>query len=296
MPALDPDHLREYIDVAFPGRNVSPDRRMGLAVRLVDPLHAARRRYVCDDQGGIVAVTWLYKIGYRHLGLVPPRAVSTLDDQGAGVIDEAVAVARDQGARRLELRCPIDEATTALVDACRRTGAREGPGRIEFEAKLKKLPKSKARDELSFAPARDEAEAAAVLARCAVDSPDALPADESASQAVRQMLTRARRTAVLPRVVHLGRLAGSDEAMAFVCAQIDPADKFATITYLALDPRLRGQGLGPVLQRHGFAMLREQGGRRYRGGTSLTNVAMRACFDRNGVPEVARYRMFDWRF
>ncbi len=292
MPALTAEHLDAFVAAAFvdpPSR----ERLDGMRVRLGDSAWAARRRYVCDARGAIVAVSWMVPDDDALL-LVAPRTRDGLDVRAASLVDELVAVARDQAFRRVDLQVEVGRCTDALVAASRRTGAVERDGRVEFEAPLDQLPGNAPGDGLVFDPAPDRATAAAVLARCASDEPDGLEPGASPRRALHTMLGRPRRTRVLEEVVHLGRRRQDARFTAFVCAQVDPADGWSTITLLALDPALRGQGLGAGLQRHGFAMLRAQGGRVYRGGTSLSNVAMRGCFARNGVPEVARYRRFRW--
>lgn len=292
MPALDADRLEAFVTLAF-ADPVSPERLEGLRLRLDDPAWAARRRYVCDDRGHLVAVTWMVPDDHgRGLVLVAPRSGGPIDARAATLVDEAVTTAREQDWGRVSLQVSAGGATDALVAACRRTGAREGPGRIEFEAPLDGLVGPTVPGQLRFEPAPDEASAAEVLDRCARGSPDSLEPGQSAAQAIRVMLRRPGRTNQLARVIHLGRLDG--EVVAFVCAQIRPADGWSTITLLALHPAVRGRGLGAELHRHGLAMLRAQGGRLYRGGTSLANLPMRRCFERNGVPEVARYREWRW--
>ncbi|MEN0063547.1 MAG: GNAT family N-acetyltransferase [Myxococcota bacterium] len=297
MPALTPDRLDEFMALAFT-RPPTADRRASLMERLQDPDFASRRRYVAGADGSIVSATWLSRDTTHTYTLVPPRSAGPIDPHGAIVIEEAVAVAKQLGAHKVALRMPELQCTEAVVAACARSGAAPGPGRVEFEALLADLPLPAPTDSerLSFVPAPDEATAAAVLARTAVASPNGLEPGETAEAVIRQILSRPHRTTRLPDVLHLGRRPGVSEPIAMVCAQIDPDDGWSTITYLSLDPQVRGQGLGSVVHRHGLAMLRAQGGRLYRGGTSLTNLPMRGCFARQGVPEVARYREFTWTF
>ncbi|MEM6929677.1 MAG: GNAT family N-acetyltransferase [Myxococcota bacterium] len=294
MPGLTPDQLDSFVALAF-AKAPRPERVTAMRERMVrDPEWAARRRYVCDPDGAMLAVSWLAPTEEGRWILVPPRSREPLDAIGATLVDEAIALARAEGWPEVQLRVPVVDCSEALVAACVRTGAEEGPGRVEFEARLDELPTVEPRPRLRFLPARDRATAARVLARCAVNSPDALKPGELPAEAIAIMLTRAHRTHELERVIHLGRRVTDDVPVAFVCAQIDPADGWSTITMLALDPAVRGLGLGPELHRHGLAMLRAQGGRLYRGGTTSTNLPMRRCFAANGVPEVMRYREFTW--
>jgi len=294
MPALTRDRVDDYLRLAF--GPVTEAQRARVVARLADGDWAARRPFACDAAGELVAVAWLLRDPSAWT-LVAPRSPGPLDEAAVTVIDEAIAVARDQGAGRVEMRVPEARCTVPLLRAVARSGGIEGPGRVEFEAALVDLPLARPDgsrpDALRFEPATDEAHAAEGLARCAVASPDALR--EPADVALRRMLVHPRRRSVLGDVVHLGYLGQDADPVAFVCAQIDPRDGWCTIPIVGLAPVARSRGLGAPLHRHGLAMLRAQGGVVYRGGTSLDNLPMRACFARNGVPEVERYREFAWR-
>lgn len=121
--------------------------------------------------------------------------------------------------------------------------------------------------------------AAHMLERVAHGDPHAVEEAADAAEALRGFLTD-RDLTCGPDCVHVGYLA--DRPVAFICAQIDSRDGWSRITYMGLVPAARGQGLGRELHRHGFAMLRAQGGRTYHGGTAGENLAMRRLFEAHG--------------
>jgi GNAT superfamily N-acetyltransferase len=60
-------------------------------------------------------------------------------------------------------------------------------------------------------------------------------------------------------------------------------------------PEARGRGLGTWVHRHGFRMLRDQGGKLYHGGTAAVNAPMLRLFRAHGCKEAARMVEFEWR-
>ena len=77
-----------------------------------------------------------------------------------------------------------------------------------------------------------------------------------------------------------------------VVAQINPRSKWSRITYMGLAPSHRGTGLGTWIHRHGFEMLRRQGGTLYHGGTTSNNEAMLKLFATNHCPVYRRMQQW----
>jgi hypothetical protein len=69
---------------------------------------------------------------------------------------------------------------------------------------------------------------------------------------------------------------------ALTVAQINRNSGWSRISYLGLIPSHRGQNLGKWVHRHGFTMLKAQGGKLYHGGTHIENQAMRRLFESHG--------------
>ena len=90
---------------------------------------------------------------------------------------------------------------------------------------------------------------------------------------------------------HIGSVDG--EPAGIVVAQINPRTRWSRISYMGLAPRYRGRGLGRYVHRHGLAMMREQGGELYQGGTVETNRPMVRLFEAHGCRFYRRLE--EWR-
>jgi GNAT superfamily N-acetyltransferase len=87
----------------------------------------------------------------------------------------------------------------------------------------------------------------------------------------------------------------NDRAVAFICAQVWPKNGWSRIAYMGVTPDARGRGLGRWVHRHGFRMIRDQGGTLYHGGTATDNEAMIRLFTGHGCEESERMLEFEWR-
>ena len=95
-----------------------------------------------------------------------------------------------------------------------------------------------------------------------------------------------------PECVQITHL--KDQPAALIIAQIEPATGWSRITYMGIMPEFRGQGLGKWVHRHGFKMMREQGGSLYHGGAVSSNEGMIRLFQNHGCKEYRR--MQEWAF
>jgi GNAT superfamily N-acetyltransferase len=257
----------------------------GWRERLADPAVRARW-FVAMQDGKVCGFTWLFDTGPRRLGVVVPRTPDkALGAVVSALLDEVVPAAREAGAEELGLRLPADRQATELLRAVARTGGVEVRGRIEFRTELDALP-GELESPLVWSDA-EPAEAAALLEACSEGTLDGLEPGEEALEVVRSWLQDEGRVAV-----HAATL--QDQPVAVVCARVIPEEGWGTLTFMGLAPAARGRGLGHAVHRHGLALLRTLGGRLYHGGTGLDNVAMRACFVRQGCREHQRFRQFRW--
>jgi hypothetical protein len=252
--------------------------------RLASPAERARC-FVAVDDGQVYGVAWLFDTGPRKLAVAARTRGGPLDERVCSLMDELVPAAKAEGAVELGMRLPVGRATQAMEEAIARTGGVEIRGRIEFRTELDKLPEELP-GPLSWREARPE-EAAALLVPISEGTEDGLEPGEDPLEVVQDWL--GSRGNVL---VHVGSLEGQDVAL--VCARATPEDGWSTLMFMGLAPQVRGRGLGHLVQRHGLGLMRALGGRVYHGGTSLENVAMRACFVRQGCEELVRLRQFRW--
>lgn len=69
---------------------------------------------------------------------------------------------------------------------------------------------------------------------------------------------------------------------ALTVVQINKESGWSRISYMGLTPEYRGKNLGKWVHRHGFTMMKEQGGQLYHGGTMANNLSMRKLFESHG--------------
>ncbi|TNE88496.1 MAG: hypothetical protein EP330_14075 [Deltaproteobacteria bacterium] len=286
---LDELHLTGWMAVA-PSEEDPEIRVARLRAKLADPAWVARHRILVDADG-VRALGWLFDTEPHRLGLALRTRDPSFTAHDAALLSELVHTGWELGASGLGLRMPATRVNAALVDGVRATRGREVDGRVEFKAPLAALPEE-APSPLGWRPASIP-EAARLLERCSHASPDGLEPGDDADEVLAGYLSAEEMTTDPADCLHVGSLDGEDVAL--VCAQVEVASGWSTLTFMGLVPEARGQGLGGAVQRHGMAMLRSQGGTHYHGGTSMRNQAMRACFAANGVPELVRYRVFEWR-
>lgn len=196
---------------------------------------------------------------------------------------EALARARALGAERVGLRLtdPTDAFRAALLEA----GFEDLGERIEFKVDVDELPHDDG-SPLTWRVAGESG--AAMLAATAKGDPHG--EDERAAPA--KMLKHFGQLRNDPECFQIGSLDGED--VAFICAQVAAKDGWSRIAYMGLVPAARGKGLGRWLHRHGFAMIKAQGGKLYHGGTAASNKAMLALFEAHGCRECKRMTEFAW--
>jgi ribosomal protein S18 acetylase RimI-like enzyme len=72
------------------------------------------------------------------------------------------------------------------------------------------------------------------------------------------------------------------EPCALVVAQVNKETGSSRLSYMGIIPEFRGNGFGKWVHRHGFKMMRDQGGKLYHGGTHGENLAMQKLFESHG--------------
>jgi hypothetical protein len=168
--------------------------------------------------------------------------------------------------------------------------------RIEYRCDVIKLPKeigSPLKWEAIFPLGTwSEIQAADFLRQVALGDPDFDPG-ENTRGLVRGYLS----DAVLntgPECVQIGFL--NNEAIALVIAQVNPKTKWSRITYMGMLETHRGRKLGKWIHRHGFEMIRKQGGTLYQGGTVAENTTMQKLFITHGCAEFRRMQEWIYKF
>ena len=244
-------------------------------------LRAAVRIEPLDAGSAVLGGPWLRK------------GDATVAKEAYALVHEGVARAKARGIHHLVTRPRDGVASDRYRIALAQAGFLSKGGRIEYAADVASLP-SEEGTPFDWRPMDVASEAVAVeaLRRAALGDPHGISVDETAAQALAEWLADPALTKG-PGCVHVGFLDGAP--VAFVCAQVRPETGWARITYLGLAPEARKKALGRWVHRHGFALMKAQGGRAYHGGTSNDNAAMQALFRTHGCRVTGTMTDWEWR-
>lgn len=207
----------------------------------------------------------------------------------AALVAEAVERAKERGLTRIEARPVLDRTPPEYIGALLGTGFRSEGERVEFKANLDDLPGEEG-SPLAWKAMPEVGQALAVEMLRRASEPGSDEAKDPA-RAIEEWLSSLELRNDI-ECVHVGFL--DQKPVAFVCAQVNPKDGWSRITHMGLVPEARGRGLGRWVHRHGFAILRAQGGRLYHGGTAVGNAAMIRLFESHGCRLHARMACFSW--
>lgn len=86
----------------------------------------------------------------------------------------------------------------------------------------------------------------------------------------------------------------NNKPAAIVVVQIEKKTGWSRISWMSALPNYRNQGLGKWIHRHGFHLMKKQGGVLYRGGTHESNVPMRKLFEMHGCRLFCEMEMWEW--
>lgn len=176
----------------------------------------------------------------------------------------------------------------------RRIGFRKKHNRVEFRSLLKDLP-----DEIgspirweAIAPAGEfSLEYAAKFLRTVAEGDPDFDPNEDPLTGLKGFLSEPTLTRG-PECVQIGYVESRPAAL--VIAQVDLKTGWSRITYMGIAPEFRRKGLGKWVHRHGFAMMRKQGGSLYHGGTVASNESMIHLFRLHRCQEYRR--MQEWAY
>jgi len=279
---LRADDLAAYARLAAPDRPDAVDRMRGEFER-------GERRFadvfVARALGGeLTAALRAAPAGPATVVLAGPFGD---DDAAARLVPEALARARELGARLVRIRPRAAQLGPRFRAALLGHGFRELGERIEFKTPVAELPLDDGR---TLAEVGGDA-AAEMLARAAAGDPRGDDENDDPRAAIAEFLGAPALTHG-PDCVQVGYLDG--RPVAFVCAQVQPTDGWARITYMGVVPEERGRGLGAWVHRRGFRILRDQGGQLYHGGTAAANAPMLRLFRAHKCRETERMFEFEW--
>jgi [ribosomal protein S5]-alanine N-acetyltransferase len=258
----------------------------------------------CEKEKIIVVKQANHILGAGHLLQFQPRVfgLANVNIQGQDMNCEvfgklllyAKTLCANRGADRLEYRLVETKASISQKGALSTQGFKYRHQRTEFRRKVEVLPNDSGTpfvwvqpDVLDTATIADLAKLFRLVAK---GDPDFDPKDDTVELIKADMEENGLTFG--PRCIHVGKIDGEEAAI--VIAQVDHSSGWSRITYMGLLPKFRGNGLGQWIHRHGFTMLREQGGKLYHGGTLTQNSAMIRLFEKHGCE---KYRtMQEWEF
>jgi ribosomal protein S18 acetylase RimI-like enzyme len=154
--------------------------------------------------------------------------------------------------------------------------------RIEFRRDLSLLPDDDG-SPIQWEEPQDLSEntltkLAEILSKAGEGDPDFSP-DENPKEALKSYMSERDLTSGT-QCIHIAKV--SEKTAGIIVAQINPETGWSRITYMGLLPEFRGRGLGMWVHRHGFSMMKKQGGKLYHGGTLAQNVKMIHLFEKHG--------------
>ncbi|MEO1269613.1 MAG: GNAT family N-acetyltransferase [Myxococcota bacterium] len=301
MPHLTLARLGDYLRLCNPESDpetLEADLRRISAMVLAGERDLSRSFVVVDpDDGEFTAAIRLFPDQVGVLILSRPVFADVLgrNKAAAQLLDEVIHHLDVREPHIHTVGCRVHQPSRApgMQALLEERGFVELGGRIEYKLPIAQLPPElpdspfvwKGMTEVGFG------EAARMLAVVAQGAPD-WGDDEDPEAVVQGYLDDPELTAD-PDYIQVGFIDGTPAA--FIVAQIDPSDGWSRISYMGLAPPFRGRGLGVHLHRHGFAMMRAQGGSLYHGGTALENIAMQRLFERHGCAVYARMVEMEWK-
>lgn len=194
------------------------------------------------------------------------------------LLKDAKKAAIDFGAISLQCRIRLDYEPDLFRNLFKNLGFNKKSRRIEYQQLVDKLPNEngtpfiwKTALELNWNPQQ----IAKFTEQVRQDALDVEP-NENAEDFIQDCLHNDELTSG-PECVAVGFL--QNQPCALTIVQINKESGWSRISYMGLIPSHRGKALGKWVHRHGFVMMKMQGGKLYHGGTLSNNLAMRKLFE-----------------
>lgn len=235
-----------------------------------------------DGEGkpwGIVSVEQLWANIYA---LKYNRPEVRLDQEiWKSLLAQAKAAAIDFGAETLGARLRKEYESEMFRSVLAETGLKKISERVEYQCDISLLPDEsgsllqwQTASELGW----DTKKIAQFTGDITKDALDVDP-DEKPEDFVQDWLHHEELTSGLDCIA-VGFI--NNKPCTLVVAQINKETGWSRLSYMGIIPEFRGGGLGKWVHRHGFQMMRDQGGKLYHGGTHGENFPMRKLFESHG--------------
>lgn len=203
--------------------------------------------------------------------------------------DEAINL----GAGTVGIRLRLDYQASIFQSILSELGFKKIAGRIEYQQDLSLLPDDqntpiiwKAANELSWSEQQIANFTHSVLEGDPSIDPNERPEDFIQDWIKHEELTHGE------ECISIGFY--NNQPVALVVAQVNRQSGWSRISYMGLIPEFRKKGLGRWIHKHGFQMMKDQGGSFYHGGTHIENLAMRNLFESHGCKFFCE--MEEWAF
>jgi hypothetical protein len=293
------ERLKDYVDFIRPGADRSQKeqvfkkilRRTETGIRDLD-----NTRILLDDKEEILAGLRLVQLGQGFWILSELIAREDAGDDGKRqatvLIDEAMKRANHIKANQVFTRINTAQYYHDYGVALSNAGFRRIGERVEFRSPVENLPDEigtpftwKPMDQVGMNTAID------LFGQVGEGAPDWDEDDDPANLLTVYFSEEGLTSG--PECLHVGYI--DNDPAAVVIAQVSPDDGWSRITFMGLVLHMRGRGLGRWVHRHGFQMIREQGGTLYHGGCLGVNTAMVALFNAHSCQEHLRVEEWVWK-
>jgi GNAT superfamily N-acetyltransferase len=245
-----------------------------------------RYAYSVDDTP--VAFGSVSKMQNQVYGLTVKTAENHCGDGLNHILQDTIHYLRSISAQKLHYRAIVSHDHAQTLEVLAHFGFKKLNERVEFRTPISKLPNEEGTP-LVWHPMQDKSDASIqhhgqLLEACGQGDPDWSP-DDNAFELLKEYLSDSALNGAAS-CVQVGFY--QEKSAAMVVAQVNPTTGWSRITYMGIMPEFRGKGLGRWVHRHGFSMLREQGGEIYHGGTLVKNAPMRKLFEAHVCTEFQR--------
>lgn len=209
------------------------------------------------------------------------------------LLTQAKMAAIDFGATSIETRIRLEYEVELFRKLFQQLGFQKKAGRIEYQCDIEKLP---GEEETPFVWETvrtlnwNKQQIAKFTKEVVKDALDVDP-NENPEDFIQDWLQHHEYTSG-PDCIAIGFQ--NREPCALSVTQINKDSGWSRISYMGLIPSHRGKDLGKWVHRHGFAMMKQQGGKLYHGGTHTENIAMRKLFESHGCHVFCE--MEEWSF
>ena len=240
---------------------------------------------------GIVSAEQLWANVYAIKYNRPERKLT--EEQWIGLLTQAKSAAIDFGAESIETRIRLEYEAETFRNLFHRLGFHKKAGRIEYQCDVKDLP-GEEETPIIWETAKtlnwDKGQIAQFTKDVVEGALDVDP-NEKPEDFIQDWLQHHEYTSG-PECIAIGFQNHQPCALAVV--QINIESGWSRISYMGLITSHRNKGLGKWVHRHGFTMMKEQGGKLYHGGTHSENKAMRKLFESHGCKVFCE--MEEWAF